>query len=110
MFHRYGFETVRCEELSFYEQISIFSKAEIIAGPHGAGLANMIVAPKDARVLELSAAGVSANHYWCLASALGLGFWYLKGEPIRNPGSGEPDIRIGLSELGASLEAMSSKN
>jgi len=50
---QYEFEIVACETLSFAEQIALFSEARIIAGAHGAGLANMIFAPAGAHVIEL---------------------------------------------------------
>jgi capsular polysaccharide biosynthesis protein len=40
----HGFETVQTERLSVFEQVALFSNAEIIAGPHGAGLTNAVFA------------------------------------------------------------------
>ena len=37
-----GFEVVKPDLMTFREQIDLFSSAETIAGPHGAGLVNMI--------------------------------------------------------------------
>jgi hypothetical protein len=48
-----GFEIVRCEELSFAAQVTMFSEASIIAGAHGAGLINMIFAPPTAKIVEM---------------------------------------------------------
>jgi len=44
LLHAHGFTTVRTEHMSLAEQITLFSKAEIIVSPHGAGLANTIFA------------------------------------------------------------------
>jgi capsular polysaccharide biosynthesis protein len=104
--HQYGFETVTGHELSFEEQVSLFAQAEIIAGAHGAGLTNMIFAPKDACVLEFSAAGVGLIHFWSLASALQLGYWYLAAEPVSTVNGPRPDIRIRVTELRATLDAI----
>lgn len=38
--------------LSFMHQVSLFSGAQVIAGPHGAGLTNMIWAPKGCNIIE----------------------------------------------------------
>jgi capsular polysaccharide biosynthesis protein len=38
----YGFEPFALEEMSMNDQISLFTQAECIVGPHGAGLTNMI--------------------------------------------------------------------
>jgi Glycosyltransferase 61 len=48
-----GFELVRCEELSFQAQITLFSEAAIIAGAHGAGLTNLVFAPEGTRIIEM---------------------------------------------------------
>lgn len=48
-----GFEIVRCEELPFEAQITMFSEASIIVGAHGAGLTNLIFAPTSAKIVEM---------------------------------------------------------
>jgi capsular polysaccharide biosynthesis protein len=48
-----GFEIIRTEELSFETQVTLFSEASVIAGPHGAGCVNMVFAPRGARVIEM---------------------------------------------------------
>lgn len=50
---RLGFEIVAPETLTFAQQVELFSDAAIICGPHGAGFANMVFAPADARIIEL---------------------------------------------------------
>ncbi|RTL54572.1 MAG: glycosyltransferase family 61 protein [Bradyrhizobiaceae bacterium] len=57
----HDFEIVRPETMSFSEQISLFSQAGMIAGPHGAGFANMVFAPKSARIIEMLGPHVSQN-------------------------------------------------
>jgi len=48
-----GFSIVLCEELSFEEQVSIFSNAAILIAVHGAGLTNMAFMSEGSSVLEL---------------------------------------------------------
>jgi hypothetical protein len=48
-----GFEVVSAENLTVREQIGIFSQAERIVAPHGAGLTNLLFTPEKIRVLEL---------------------------------------------------------
>ena len=50
---RHGFETVMPEELTFLQQVSLFSDAEIVVAPHGAGLANCVFAPRSCKVIEM---------------------------------------------------------
>jgi hypothetical protein len=46
-----GFETFYLEDLSFRESVEIFTQAEAIVGPHGAGFANSIFASPGTRIL-----------------------------------------------------------
>jgi hypothetical protein len=48
-----GFEIIRNEELSFERQVALFSEASVITGPHGAGFANMVFAPRQAKIVEM---------------------------------------------------------
>lgn len=59
---KYQFEVVNPGDFSFVDQIKMFSEAEIIVGPHGAGLANLIFAPKNAFVIELADSVVERMH------------------------------------------------
>lgn len=50
---RHGFEECCLEDRGVSEQIELFSSAEAIVAPHGAGLANMAYSPKGTVILEL---------------------------------------------------------
>lgn len=50
---KYSIQTVFLEDLSVTEQIKLFSDAEIIITPHGAGLANVLFMNKDSLVIEI---------------------------------------------------------
>jgi capsular polysaccharide biosynthesis protein len=47
----FGFQTVMLEDLSVAGQVRLFSGAEVVVGPHGAGFANVVFA-RNAKVLE----------------------------------------------------------
>lgn len=51
MFHRYGFITVYPEELSFREQVKLFSETEVFAGVTGAAFTNTIFLPSNATII-----------------------------------------------------------
>ncbi|WP_144928060.1 glycosyltransferase family 61 protein [Halorubrum salsamenti] len=63
---KYGFETYKLETLPFKEQLETFYKADVIMGPHGAGLLNMIFAD-DPTVIELFPESVIKPHFHFLA-------------------------------------------
>lgn len=65
----YGFKTVKSENLSFHQQVSLFSGANLIAGSHGAGLTNMLFSPK-CTVIEMFP-GAAFTHYRWLSESLG---------------------------------------
>lgn len=52
---KFGFVEVVAEDLSFSEQVSLFSHCEYLIGIHGAGLTNMLCMPSGSRVIELLA-------------------------------------------------------
>lgn len=53
LFRRHGFQIVAPEKITFHEQLELFAGAEIIAGPHGAGMTNIIFAPQTVKLLFL---------------------------------------------------------
>jgi capsular polysaccharide biosynthesis protein len=70
----HDFEVVAPGTLSLRDQVALFMGAEIIIGPHGAGLANLLFAPRHARVLEILPANMLREHYFLLAMARGLSY------------------------------------
>lgn len=49
-----GFLILRADSLpDWIDQVALFSSSRFVIGPHGAGLANLVFAPKDAHLIEL---------------------------------------------------------
>ena len=69
--HR-GFEKVCAETLSFEQQVRLFSEAEVVLGPHGAGLANIMFMEQGGLVIELVPYRKPKPHYLNMAAAFGL--------------------------------------
>lgn len=63
-----GFSTVCPGELTFAEQIEIFSHAEVVIGPHGAGATNMVFAPEGATLIEFFGENYLNGCFWALAN------------------------------------------
>ena len=62
---RFGFERVMPGRLPLADQVALFSGAQIIAGPHGAGLTNLIFMPEGGAVVEVFRRGnVSGAYAW----------------------------------------------
>ena len=68
---RYDFEVIAPGTSSFRDQVALFASAEAIAGPHGAGLTNILFAGKSAKVLEIFPANATKNTYFLLSVSLG---------------------------------------
>jgi capsular polysaccharide biosynthesis protein len=66
---QHGFELVCLEKLTLAEQVRLFQEAEVVVGPHGAGLTNVIFSNR-CRVMELFA-GEAWNHYRWLCHSCG---------------------------------------
>jgi capsular polysaccharide biosynthesis protein len=93
-----GFDVVEPAGMSFAEQRAAFATAGVIVGPHGAGLANMIMS-YDATVVELVSPAYVNGSCYTLADALGHEYWYVLGEPSR-----ARDFRVDLALLEATLD------
>ncbi len=68
-----GFVAYTLENMSFVDQIRLFSQAKIVVAPHGAGLINTIFAPQNLNIIELF---TSFGHSSFLVLSNGLGFQY----------------------------------
>ena len=69
-----GFRIAYFEEMPFVEQLKAIRSANIIVSPHGAGLANIIVAKPGARVIEIMTQGWANSCYGHLAHSLRLDY------------------------------------
>lgn len=83
---KFGFAIIECESINFYDQVSLFKSAEIVCGPHGAGLTNIAFCNKNTSVLEIImderlAVNVGAS-FWELACAGGLDYHIVSGSRI----------------------------
>lgn len=75
----FGFEPFVLEEMTLRDQIRLFSGAETVVAPHGAGLVHLLFA-NNPSVVELFPAHDIPHHYFCLARMLGFDYEYLIGE------------------------------
>jgi hypothetical protein len=106
-----GFEPVELERLSFREQVKTLSQAGVVAGPHGAGMTDLLFAPHGIRVLEFFSPGFVNPVFYSMANALEQDYGYAVGETLeedRHPG-GSKDLdhfRISPDRLRDALRMM----
>jgi capsular polysaccharide biosynthesis protein len=74
-----GFEVVKLEDFSVAEQASLFSKAEIIIGPHGSGFTNIVFCKPNTVIIDLFSPNWVNPCFWILSNHLGLKYAYLIG-------------------------------
>jgi capsular polysaccharide biosynthesis protein len=76
---RRGYRTVYAENHAVGDFARLVARAEAIAAPHGAGLANVVFAPDGVQVLEMYGAQLT-QEYWLLASGIGGQHFLLPGK------------------------------
>jgi Glycosyltransferase 61 len=50
---KHGLTVINAEDLDVEAQVRLFARADVLVGPHGAGLTNMVFAPPPCKVVEL---------------------------------------------------------
>lgn len=103
----FEFQTIYAEDLSFEEQVKIFSRVRCLVSNHGAGLTNMLFMPAG-NVLELRHQTDCINNcYFTLSSALNLGYFYqtcVPENPAQDPHAA--DLVVDVNTLRANLALM----
>jgi capsular polysaccharide biosynthesis protein len=74
---RHGFEVVTFDELALAGQIALMKETQVLAGPHGAGLTNMMFMAAGGAVVELRQPAGSPDAFAVLAQNCGHGYFRL---------------------------------
>ncbi|MEG9224984.1 glycosyltransferase family 61 protein [Aeromicrobium sp. Sec7.5] len=108
-----GFEKVEPGGLSPQEQIDVFSAAEMVVGPHGAALTNLLFAPAGVTVLELFTAAYVNQCYWSISRSIpDAHYEYLVDGDVTRYGPGSPmnailaDIEIDPARVAATVDRL----
>ena len=96
------FKSYELSNLSLIDQIRLFSNAEMIIGPHGAGFTNMIWG-HNIDVLEIWANRRSGCFY-SMSHSLGHNYSAYKGETVKN------DIAVDVNEVINLVEKIHNSN
>ena len=72
----YGIEPIYAENLSFWHKVQLFHQAEVIVGPEGSGLSNLVFATPNTQVLAWWSGRVSStdNYLFNLAALSGASY------------------------------------
>jgi capsular polysaccharide biosynthesis protein len=106
---RAGFEFVDCGTLTISQQRKLFRDAEIIAGPAGAAMANMVFAPTNAKLLQFAARGAAGNAFSSICSSVGQRSFVCLGEAWQRANSpnwinSEYDFRIDPKDMDIAID------
>jgi hypothetical protein len=74
-----GFKSVQLAKLPVDDQLALFRGAEIVVGPHGQGLTNIIVGKHIGRVIELFHPSAGTDAYAQIARSSGMNYDYVIG-------------------------------
>lgn len=102
-----GFAVVQPEKLTFLQQVHLFSHVKHIVGSSGSALANMMFAPKDAKIIILLNKHPDTSYwYWQnMACACGNKISYVMGHSDETSNSGiHADFSISVECLISSIE------
>lgn len=109
---RYGFISVSPEDYNLEEKAELFSQAEVVIGPTGAGFTHLVFCDPGTQVIEFLNVGVGDIYYWVASQVLDFDYYYMASEftPIESILEGEDkkisshDISINLKKLESLLE------
>lgn len=77
----YGFVEYVLEDMSLEEQISLFSQAEIVVGPHGAGFSNLVFST-NATLIDLFEPTHVHPCFFNICYDTGQDYWYVMNEKV----------------------------
>lgn len=108
---RHKIKTVHPEEHSFRKQVALFENADLIVGPHGAGLANIVFAVPETPVVEIFSPNYVNVCNASIASRIDLRYSYLIGNGERPPSGVDPghvheDITVDVEQLDRWLSSL----
>lgn len=75
-----SFEIVHPENLSVAQQARIFSEAEFVIAPHGAGLTNIVFCQSGTKIIDIFSPDWVNPCYWRLSSHMNLKYSYILGQ------------------------------
>jgi len=78
---RHGFHAIPADSLLVRELLQMIQSAEIVVGMEGAAMANVFMAPAQARIAMVTADVVRAARYCGPSCTLGQEFTFLQGKP-----------------------------
>lgn len=104
-----GFKSLLLDSMPLSDQISLFSSANAIVSPHGAGLTNLVFCNPGTKVIEFFSPNYVNVCYWGLCNNVNLDYYYFLGEGTRPTEYEDPhdiysNIHVNLDVLKAIMK------
>ncbi len=96
---RIGFKIIRLGDYSFKDQVSIFNSADVIAGLHGAGFANIVFSKPNTKIIELKKKSHAGKEIENLAKSNNLSYKALKFDSPDSHENQFGHINVSIKEL-----------
>ena len=109
MLMRYGFTIIEDKPRTLAEQATMYNRASLILGPHGASFANLVCCQPKTHLFELFAPGYIPNFFLYLAELMGMTYsGYVPGSITYSPNwitaeNQAEDITVSVSDIEQSL-------
>jgi hypothetical protein len=99
-----GFEIIDPGQMTFSEQVQVFSEAAVVVSAHGAALSNIAFCPRGTIIVEIFSPRYVNVCYWHIANCCQLTYFYLLGKGKSFPEGSDPngvydDIDVRIDEL-----------
>ncbi|PAX59722.1 glycosyltransferase family 61 protein [Brunnivagina elsteri] len=106
---KFGFESLTLALMSVAEQAEIFSSADVIVAPHGAGLANIVFCKPETKVVDIFMPEHINPCYWFLSNCMSLDYYCIFGEKLHESQTEEchtfkKNFEINIKNLSKILE------
>jgi capsular polysaccharide biosynthesis protein len=107
-----GFEEIKLEKLSMWDQAALMASCEAIVAPHGAGLSNIVFCSPGTKIVEIFSPELVTGFFWKLSNQLSLDYYYILGsgspeslkEDYQQTWNSRADITVDLGALSGALE------
>ncbi len=112
LLRQHGFEEIKFEQLSMWEQAEAMASCEAVVAPHGAGLSNIVFCSPGTKIIEIFSPELVSGLFWKLSNQLSLDYYYILGmgppatlmENYQQSWNSRVDITVDLAVLREALE------
>lgn len=71
----FDIESVKLEDMTFWDQINLFKGASLIVGVHGAGFSNLVFCSKNTNIIEIFPNSYATPAFWYTSNFFGLNYY-----------------------------------